>query len=1350
MKKILQLGLILVLLLQIVTSSRGRRGAKAGKAGRTKKSPVTKKPKQVKTSNDIEVPAVEVASAHPGRDIFLYTEYYFAAYNGSLSILENAVLNGKQFSIHDANDFRVLSVAAKAQKTKVLIYLLEFGLSVNTSLKDVLFVAIEKEQIELAQAVFKIGDEWDLDEISGAVLMQSEGFIQKCFEVDFLIQSTSFSHSNSSESTLDEIQKLILAEDCFKLGELKRLINQLDPYIEFAIENEKWNSFAAMIDPSTDYLSNFAFCSNATLILEVFRFLLDFGYELILSIQYFDFLDNLISLEDVDGRNFLTYILNFTERILNCIKEGLECDFEHKVFNMITKNGSSVFDYVLSSGNPLLYEKFAFDFKLYDLNRVNLVNETLLQRTLLNANFQLMEHLVKSGADLDLGSSSHDFPLIISSKSSGITSLQKTFEFVKSTLFLLDEGANPNIVYEDHSFIYFVLLGKNEKILEKLLEYENVILDIADSEGDIVGIASQRLPLIQLIMKEGINVLTEDVSEELFPLFLELSSMPKEIREGCMKEGSMQNLANTSFDGFPVINFAVETNQCNAVEVLLKNGARMNKCDSQGRNALDLARELGFSEVVSVLEEQERKIQSNFILSSTQSELKRNLKHGAQVNGTDNEGKSALYYAMFNESVDCTRFLLRKGASFAQVAEFDELKLKLSMNFDILFLLNNFVPDFYPTEWSYGLQFEQIYFNIKSAQNVFFIARFFPHYLRVKDSQENSLLHFAAKDSDITILKALVHVTGIAALNCRNLLGESPLMKATQRSHIEYLLRFSVLTNEDLDKVAKNTSKKSLELFSKCMSSRQDLLLHNIVNGDLQGIRKLQNLGVIVHKESYMNLAMKHGQLTVFDYLFTEEFCLPLLFSAVRTKKLRFVEKLLKFEIDLNTEVHNMNLLNVAVVESSKEIVSIIISEGAAINHVNSKQNTSLLLACQNRLDFVEVLLENGADPLIASSSGRTPLHTLASVNSANLFKIAFSKTDPVQALNIVDSKGNTLLHSAISANCQEIVEFLVESGANINTLNRKGKSPLKLVSAHHNSELKKCFQPVLESALEKFQVAFEEKDLETVKQLLSQGYEYKELSVFIPLAIEQEDLESLKFIVGFIGRDFVLDKFLHLAVSVGNIDIIDFIVENIKDIDFEEPETTMTALQLAAKLNEINALRILVPKGANIFIRTSFAESILDLADDAQCKNFLSSVLEEELGKFARAVSQGDIEKVKFFIKKGIDPEFEIDGKDALHFAVESERSVIVEYFMNLGMSCKFTHIEFAVENSSQFEVAKLLIAGLKVDEDFPKVFKLLAKTNNVALMEYFLTAKRPKVTQEMFDTVNEPMECTLEYLEN
>lgn len=133
--------------------------------------------------------------------------------------------------------------------------------------------------------------------------------------------------------------------------------------------------------------------------------------------------------------------------------------------------------------------------------------------------------------------------------------------------------------------------------------------------------------------------------------------------------------------------------------------------------------------------------------------------------------------------------------------------------------------------------------------------------------------------------------------------------------------------------------------------------------------------------------------------------------------------------------------LNLAVKNNHVSTVNFLIGEGADLNKIDSRRNYPLLVAIEGRnLKIIQILLNAGAD--INYKSGlMTPLMKVAEMGTVEILDLFDKKK---LKINLALS-GSTALYVACSKNRSEIVERLLQMGADINISNPFHGSPLMI-----------------------------------------------------------------------------------------------------------------------------------------------------------------------------------------------------------------------------------------------------------------------------------------------------------------
>ncbi|KAH0543148.1 hypothetical protein FGG08_002493 [Glutinoglossum americanum] len=152
--------------------------------------------------------------------------------------------------------------------------------------------------------------------------------------------------------------------------------------------------------------------------------------------------------------------------------------------------------------------------------------------------------------------------------------------------------------------------------------------------------------------------------------------------------------------------------------------------------------------------------------------------------------------------------------------------------------------------------------------------------------------------------------------------------------------------------------------------------------------------------------------------------------------------------LDGNTALH------FAAGQGNGHIVSRLIEGGAIVNKADDGGLIPLHFACQhNRLDAADVLVGARSDLCRTDITGASPLHYSARYDSKEVLEFLLS-LDVDLDMRTVD--GSTPLHLAAEHGAFSVLQPLLDAGADPNLLNSHGKSPLEVAVSNKNIEIVK------------------------------------------------------------------------------------------------------------------------------------------------------------------------------------------------------------------------------------------------------------------------------------------------------
>ena len=132
-----------------------------------------------------------------------------------------------------------------------------------------------------------------------------------------------------------------------------------------------------------------------------------------------------------------------------------------------------------------------------------------------------------------------------------------------------------------------------------------------------------------------------------------------------------------------------------------------------------------------------------------------------------------------------------------------------------------------------------------------------------------------------------------------------------------------------------------------------------------------------------------------------------------------------------------------------------LIRAGANVNATDAEGRTPLIYACnvtggaatrQQRAAIAQALLDNGADPSIASDTGAVAMHFAATHANEDVIDTLFSASPPT--LNVMTAQGHTPLCSAAGEGNERTVSHLLSLGASdLEAFSRKGWNALNLAA---------------------------------------------------------------------------------------------------------------------------------------------------------------------------------------------------------------------------------------------------------------------------------------------------------------
>jgi ankyrin repeat protein len=363
-------------------------------------------------------------------------------------------------------------------------------------------------------------------------------------------------------------------------------------------------------------------------------------------------------------------------------------------------------------------------------------------------------------------------------------------------------------------------------------------------------------------------------------------------------------------------------------------------------------------------------------------------------------------------------------------------------------------------------------------------------------------LHIAAEKGYVNIIRTLLEKGANSGV--REIIGWTPLHMAAANGHLEVV---NALLENNADPTIKDKEEKTPLNLAEERKNKVEL------PGILEEVKNYQE---IINSLSKRVNELEQVQKDLFNFL------------KKSSSELTTLQKKKAYQI--------------ARIESY-------LKKGARINTIDSNHRTVLHFAAKNgRLEVVNVILENGADPTIKDKEEKTPLDLV------------------VEQKNKVEQSG--MLEEV--KNYQEIIDVLSEK------INKLEKSKLKSQDELFN--------------------AVKQGDLQKVRDCLRKGTNVnaKNTAHETPLHIAAE--KSYKDIVQTLlenganieEQDIIAWTPLHLAAANGHLEIVNTLLKRITDryqfIKLNAGDNKVASpLQLAAQKHHLQIVNVLLTKGASL-----------------------------------------------------------------------------------------------------------------------------------------------------------------------
>ncbi|MDR1469752.1 MAG: ankyrin repeat domain-containing protein [Spirochaetaceae bacterium] len=609
--------------------------------------------------------------------------------------------------------------------------------------------------------------------------------------------------------------------------------------------------------------------------------------------------------------------------------------------------------------------------------------------------------------------------------------------------FLLKKNADPNITNADGETPLHTAMKRGEIAVMKMVIDGGAKVDVQDGRGN----APMHIAVPEEIHAEALSVLLasranpnlrDEAGNTPLQSFVLLNRPPLVI-ETLLKGGASVTAQNN--EGKTALFIAVEEKRITLIPVLLAYGSDIFSVTATGVTPFGKALADNSPVLMGLITEKTvRAIDTEGntpLLVAMKSEanidiIRAILEKQAEVNAQNKEGDSALHVAVRNNQADIGALLLESGANIFLANARSETPLFLT---------------FYASAGSQRAGREIRMFMLN------------PAVMSSRDSLGNTVLHHATLWRIDSVIQVIVERG--ANTEAVNISGETPLfiaVKANAASTVRALLQAGAsLTGRDsLGNTALHTAVRS-----NAPQAAEALLDANI-NIDaynLYGQTPLHDAVRLGAYDAQVILVRRGANIEVRD----NEGNTPLLL-AVRMGNFRSAEHIITSGSDINTRNNSGDTaLHQAVRDERSDIVALLLQNGASIYSQNADGDSPFTIA----LSFSDDRNQSGTSRMvstllttdrlrIADDEGRSPLH-IAVLRNMSVAKLEIIVNQGGR-VNSVEREGRTPLRLAVDMDNWEAAKYLVGAGSDVFAVARDGRSPAEIALGRGTTAVRAVF----------------------------------------------------------------------------------------------------------------------------------------------------------------------------------------------------------------------------------------------------------------------------------------------------
>lgn len=342
----------------------------------------------------------------------------------------------------------------------------------------------------------------------------------------------------------------------------------------------------------------------------------------------------------------------------------------------------------------------------------------------------------------------------------------------------------------------------------------------------------------------------------------------------------------------------------------------------------------------------------------------------------------------------------------------------------------------------------------------------------------------------------------------------------------------------------------------------------------------------------------------------------PLL-DAAWTGETEIAEFLIQHGADVNAHHRESGAtpLQYAVLTGHTKITRLLLDAGAKLD-AEYRDGQSLLhvAAARGYAPIIDLLVAAKADVQALDANGNTPLDSAVLHNQP--FAVTALLRNHANASYVHPLDGRGALHEACIRGFAQMLQPLIDAGADPTARDRFGQTPLDIALAYKNGNVVAALLHLGQKLKESEQIAEETMESATLRGqteiarlLLDNGLDVNKPSANGSSYLNDAALKGQKKMVQLLldhgaslgARNQSGGTALHDAALGGNADVVGLLLDRGAVIDDRELESGATPLMMAASMGRVEVVTLLLKRGANRLLRDKAGHTALERARDTE-----------------------------------------------------------------------------------------------------------------------------------------------------